>query len=106
MMKGLLAQEPWLYDSQVVELPWRDEHEAAVLRAIKSQKKGGKLSFGLLCSDGLVNPQPPIRRALSLMENLVKKLGHEIVEWKPPSHIRVLDIAVIITTLISSRHIT
>lgn len=94
MVKALLGQEPWLYDPQVIEMPWRDVHEEAIFQAIKSKEKGQKLIFGMLHSDGLVNPQPPVRRALQLVESLVKKLGHEVIEWKPPSHQRATGIAV------------
>ncbi|OBT64939.1 hypothetical protein VE03_05616 [Pseudogymnoascus sp. 23342-1-I1] len=93
MVKALLGQEPWLYDPQVIEMPWRDVHEEAIFQAIKLKEKGQRLIFGMFHSDGLVNPQPPVRRALQLVESLVKKLGHEVIEWKPPSHQRATGIA-------------
>lgn len=79
--KALLAQRPWLHDPQVCEIPWRAEQEAAL-----GLEEGKKLAFGVLRSDGIVNPQPPLKRAIDIMVAKLKELGHEVVEWTPPSH--------------------
>lgn len=92
-VKGLLAREPWLHDPLVVEMPWRDEQEKAIFDLAKGSGSA-KLSFGLMKSDGLVGCHPPVLRALDIVVETVKKLGHEVIEWKPPSHQTMLDIAV------------
>lgn len=89
VMKALLAQEPWLHDPLVHELPWRYEQEKEILEltgAIGDASKAGKLSFGVLRTDGLVTPVPPIRRALDIVVKALQGLGHEVIEWTPPSH--------------------
>jgi amidase len=98
VIQGVLSQEPWLHDPLVHEIPWRDEQEQFVLDAIKTSG-GGQLSFGVLRHDGVANPQPPIHRAIEIVVETAKKLGHKIIEWKPPSHKRALDIAVSLLNL-------
>lgn len=79
MVKSLLILEPWLRDPLVHEMPWRDAHERQILDQIGAkQSQTPKLAFGILRHDGVVNPQPPIRRALHIVENILKKLGHKV----------------------------
>ncbi|KAI9691188.1 MAG: Acetamidase [Bathelium mastoideum] len=82
--KAILSQQPWLHDPLVHELPWRDEQEKEILNLVNSVGDGHKLAFGLLKHDGLVTPHPPVRRALDIAVGTLKRLGHEVVEWKPP----------------------
>src|ERR1700722_10672712 len=93
IMKSILSQEPWLHDPLVAEIPWRDAQEKAVLDMIKSSG-GGQLSFGVMYLDGKIHPQPPVRRAMEIVVKTVEKLGHKVIEWKPPSHARGADLAV------------
>lgn len=93
VIKGVLAQEPWLHDPLVAEIPWRDEKEKEVLELVK-KSGGGQLAFGVIRSDGIVNLQPPVRRAIDIVVKTAEKLGHKVIEWTPPSHQRGLDIAV------------
>ncbi|KAI9743014.1 MAG: Acetamidase [Claussenomyces sp. TS43310] len=92
MLKSILSQQPWLHDPLVVELPWRDEQEQAVLDAVRSGD-GGRLAFGVFRHDGMVQPHPPVRRAIEIVVKTLEKLGHKTIEWKPPSHGRGVDIA-------------
>ncbi|KAF2263108.1 amidase [Lojkania enalia] len=94
VMKAILAQKPWLHDPLVHELPWRYEQEREILEitgAIGDASKVGKLAFGVLKTDGVVNPTPPIRRAIDIVVKAMKDLGHEIIEWTPPSHRHLHD---------------
>lgn len=86
MIESTLRQEPWLYDPAVVDMPWREPQALP--------KDGSKLTFGLYFTDGSVNPQPPVQRALETMKTLIQSMGHDVVEWNPPSHARALQLAV------------
>lgn len=90
VMKSILSQEPWLHDPLVHEIPWRDEQEAHTRQMAQSP---GKLSFGLLGHDGMCSVHPPIKRAIDVMVQTIERLGHQVIEWKPPSHERIEDIA-------------
>ena len=77
LVKSLLSQQPWLHDPLVIEIPWRDEQEKAVLEMIKSEKDG-QLAFGLMKHDGVVKPYPPVQRAIEIMAKTIEKLGHKV----------------------------
>ena len=84
--KALLEQNPWFYDPLVHEIPWRADHEAE----IKATKK---LCFGVLRTDGVVNPTPPVARAIDQVVKAVRDAGHEVIDWNPPSHRTLVDTA-------------
>jgi amidase len=83
--KALLDQKPWLHDPMVHEIPWRGDSEV--------QSEGEKLCFAVMASDGIVNPMPPVRRAVDTVVKALQEQGHKVVEWKPPSHKPILDAA-------------
>lgn len=94
VIKALLSQQPWLHDPAVHELPWRYDLEREILEltgGIGDASKAGKISFGVLRSDGVVNPVPPVLRAIDIVVQALQSLGHEVVEWKPPSHAALLE---------------
>lgn len=37
-----------------------------------------KLAFGILRHDGAITPHPPVQRALDMVVDTLKKLGHEV----------------------------
>ncbi|KAF2757566.1 general amidase [Pseudovirgaria hyperparasitica] len=76
IMKSVLSTQPWLRDPDVVEIPWRDGLSPC----------RPKLCFAVLRNDGMVTPHPPIARGIDIVVEAVKKAGHEVVEWNPPSH--------------------
>lgn len=78
-----LAQKPWLCDPMVHEIPWRTEKEVDV--------KNEKLCFGLLRTDGVVSPMPPVARAIDVLVSALQKAGHEVIQWTPPSHRTIID---------------
>jgi amidase len=82
--QALLQQNPWLYDPLVNETPWRADQEAEI-------KQAKKLCFGILRSDGVVNPTPPVARAVDIVVKAIKYAGHEVIDWTPPSHRTICD---------------
>ncbi|OCK98416.1 amidase [Cenococcum geophilum 1.58] len=94
VIMALLSQEPWLHDPMVNEIPWRYEQEKEIYErtgSMRDASKVGKLVFGVLKHDGLVSPTPPVRRAIDMVVEKLEGLGHEVIEWKPPSHEQILD---------------
>ncbi|CAG8961864.1 hypothetical protein HYFRA_00013664 [Hymenoscyphus fraxineus] len=92
VVKGILSTDPWLHDPLVAEIPWRDEHEKVVLDIVKDGS-GGQLCFGIMRNDGVIHPQPPLKRALDIVIKTIEKLGHKVIEWSPPSHKDGLEVA-------------
>ncbi|KAL2414140.1 Acetamidase [Exophiala dermatitidis] len=92
LTKSILSQSPWLYDPLVVDMPWRDAEEQAVHEILKSTASKGQLTLAALKTDGIVTPQPPVQRAITLVVEALTKAGHKVIEWQPPSHKEILDI--------------
>ena len=95
LTQALLNQKPWDFDPMVHEIPWRYMEENSINENIHDgrgmEKRGGKLCFGVLKTDGVVNPMPPVRRAIEELVAALEKAGHEIVGWSPPSHKTITD---------------
>lgn len=83
VVKSLLSQSPWLFDPMVVEIPWRDEQEKQVWDTANSAT--GQFTFGFMKTDHIVNPQPPVARALEMVAKAIEKAGHKVVPWEFPS---------------------
>jgi amidase len=89
VMSALLRSEPWLRDPNVVPIPWRHTIERETLgrtdehgRAIE----GAALKIGFLYNDGFMKPHPPILRGLRIVQEALAHTGHQVIDWKPPSH--------------------
>ena len=73
----------------VIPLPWRTAEYDFIrsLTATRPSTPSGGLCIGILKTDGVVTPQPPILRAISLLESALVKAGHHVVPWTPtPTH--------------------
>ena len=76
MFKALLSSEPWLRDTELLPLPFRAEAEYNHWRT-------PKLTFGVLESDGMVAPHPPIIRAIREVTKALEAEGHQVfLAWK------------------------
>ncbi|KAL9004650.1 MAG: hypothetical protein Q9188_002541 [Gyalolechia gomerana] len=84
VVKSLLSREPWLHDPLVHEIPWREDQSKA--------PQGPPISFAVFRHDGAVSLHPPVRRAIEAVAESLEKQGHKVIEWKPPSHKRGVDI--------------
>jgi amidase len=91
LVKSFLSQKPWLYDPLVVDMPWRSAEEKEITSVIKASSGKGKLAFGVMRSDGIASPNPPVNRAVQMTVDALKQAGHTIIEWKPPSHEKILE---------------
>ena len=54
----------------------------------------GQLTIGLLVSDGLVDPLPPIVRSLQETARALEAAGHKVIPWKPLSHQEVMEVVI------------
>ncbi|GAA5864174.1 hypothetical protein JCM3774_001244 [Rhodotorula dairenensis] len=73
-LRTVLNKNPGDYDA--TSLPFAF-NETAYGRAAQD----GKLSFGVMRTDHLVTPTPPIRRALETAIERVRAAGHEVIEF-------------------------
>ncbi|KAM0306261.1 hypothetical protein HYE67_002275 [Fusarium culmorum] len=92
VFKSVLGTEPWLRDPAVLPIPFRKEMmDSYMSRAdSKGNAKSGErpLKMGVLWSDGMVGPHPPVLRGLRVVAEALKKAGHKVVDWEPPSQER------------------
>ncbi|KAI9702416.1 MAG: hypothetical protein M1836_000895 [Candelina mexicana] len=80
-MKTIIGAKPWLMEPSVLPFPWRDGEYCS----LKGNEK--RLKIGVLWSDEIVKPHPPVQRALREVVDQLKTIeGVEIVDWKPYKH--------------------
>ncbi|KAH6608293.1 amidase [Trichoderma cornu-damae] len=67
--KAVINGQPWLRDPKCLPIPWREPELPS------------KLRIGVMWHDGMVQPTPPVARALKHTVAKLKAAGHEIVDW-------------------------
>jgi len=88
IMKSVLSTQPWLRDPEVVPIPWRQTVVDSTLSrasADGSSNYNTPLKLGIYWTNGVVGPHPPINRGLRTVVDTLRKAGHKIVDWNPPS---------------------
>lgn len=82
IFESVLSTQPWLRDPAVVPIPFRQDAVDSYLSRANvdgNAKNGGNpLKFGILWTDGVVGPQPPVVRGLHMVADAVKKAGHKV----------------------------
>ena len=53
---------------------------------------GRQLTIGLLMSDGIADPHPPIVRSLQETARALEAAGHKVIPWKPLFHKEIVDV--------------
>lgn len=86
LVTAVLADEPWLHDPLVAEMPWRgDVYETTKADAHTGGKGSGgrqkQLIIGIAPTDGLVTPQPPVLRAIETVATALRKAGHVVIPF-------------------------
>jgi amidase len=81
-LESVLSTQPWLRDPAVVPIPFRQEVVDAYLSRAETdgtaKPSATPLKLGVLWSDGVVAPQPPVLRGLRMVVDAVKKFGHKV----------------------------
>ncbi|THV06030.1 amidase [Dendrothele bispora CBS 962.96] len=81
------STQPWTEDPRLTPLPW-------YYHTPKWTGSGGKIRLGVMWHDGVVYPQPPIRRALkALVDALRKTDAFEISDYEPKMHADLVSTA-------------
>lgn len=71
-VQAVLAGQPWRFDPNALHIAWRQSQYEL------EEHNGGKdLCFGIMWSDGLVKPTPPITRGLKIMKEKLEAQGHK-----------------------------
>ncbi|KAJ6542091.1 amidase signature domain-containing protein [Mycena vulgaris] len=84
----VLGSSPWLREYDLAPIPWR------ISTPPSWSGSNGRIRIGVMWHDGVVLPQPPIRRALkALVTPLSKDGAFEIVEYTPFKHFEASELA-------------
>lgn len=70
-MQTLIGAQPWLIEPSLIPLPWRSSPAG-----FGSSKK--KIRVAVMSWDGIVQPHPPVQRALE--EVAIRMLANELIE--------------------------
>ncbi|KAJ5612581.1 hypothetical protein N7510_005775 [Penicillium lagena] len=94
LFKSVLSQEPWYQDPLVLELPWRDAIVEETRNLIQQAQAGSPtLAFAMMHWNGIDRIHPPVARGLRIVEQTLKRLGHKVISWDPPSHAVLHELA-------------
>ncbi|KAJ7029895.1 amidase signature domain-containing protein, partial [Mycena alexandri] len=84
----VVGSQPWLQEHDLVPLPWR------ISISPGWSGSDGRIRVGVMRNDGVVLPQPPIRRALETMAAALKQSStFEVVEYHPFKHLEASELA-------------
>ena len=54
----------------------------------------GPLTIGLMMSDGIADPHPPIVRSLQETVKALEAAGHKVIPWKPVFQQEILEVII------------
>lgn len=83
LLKSILSTTPWKYDPAVVPVPFRqdviDSYMSRVDYQGHAKSTGQALKIGVLWSDGVVGPHPPVLRGLHMAHDALERSGHKVL---------------------------
>jgi len=88
----VIGAKPWEIDQSTVKMWWRRDE-------VVWKGDGGKSPrVGVMWDDGVVRPQPPMRRALKVAVDKLKAAGLELVDYAPFKSAEAWELAVTVST--------
>ncbi|GAA6063241.1 hypothetical protein JCM10212_000343 [Sporobolomyces blumeae] len=78
--RAVVDAEPWRYDPFALHVPWRQG-----MYDLEEHNGGKALCFGLMSSDGVVKPTPPVLRGLEMVKAALEAQGHTVIDYCPPN---------------------
>lgn len=82
LMKTILDQEPWDNEVSLVPLPW------------KKVDVSRKITVGIMWSDGIVHPHPPMNRVLKNAKEKLQAAGIKVIDWEPYKSMEILQLII------------
>lgn len=83
LMKTVISAKPWLVDPTLSSIEWKEPSPATTK----------KYRIGILMTDDVVTPHPPIIRALEVVKAKLSALPNvEVFEYKPYNHAKAWEI--------------
>lgn len=82
-----LANRPWDHEPSLIEIPWRKGEDD--IQALSPPK----LRIGVIWNDGVVQPHPPVTRALKEVVAALQSGGHQVIRWDTSLHGALINAA-------------
>jgi len=82
--KAVLDGAPWDLDPMALRLPWNE-----AMYSLDEHNNGRELVFGILWHDGVIQPHPPINRALRQVKAALEAAGHKVIDWPALNHAEI-----------------
>lgn len=77
-MKTILSAKPWLHEPALIPTSWNDSYHISPQQPLK---------IAIMWNDEVVQPHPPITRALNIMAARLATVDNiTVVDWKPHLH--------------------
>ncbi|KAL8830206.1 MAG: hypothetical protein Q9191_001567, partial [Dirinaria sp. TL-2023a] len=77
-MQTILSARPWLHEPALLPMPWNTTYQISASQPIK---------IGIIWHDGVVQPHPPITRALKTVASKLASVSNvTLVDWEPHLH--------------------
>lgn len=78
----LLSKHPWRHEPSLIPLPWT---------AVAPTSLPSRLKIGVIRSDNIVLPHPPVTRCMEETIQALTAAGHEIFEWDTTLHRELVE---------------
>ncbi|KAJ7751252.1 amidase signature domain-containing protein, partial [Mycena maculata] len=76
--KAVISEQPWLKDPLVIRKKWSEEEYGLIDHGC-----GEKLCFAIMWNNGVIVPDPPVKRGLAITKNALLAAGHQVIDWIP-----------------------
>ncbi|KAJ7193376.1 general amidase [Mycena pura] len=76
--KAILSKQPWLKDPLVIRKRWSEDEYNLI-----DHGNGQKLCFAIMWDNGVIVPDPPVRRGLEITKRALLAAGHQVIDWQP-----------------------
>ncbi|KAJ7631192.1 general amidase [Roridomyces roridus] len=84
--KSVLSKQPWLKDPLVVRKRWSEDEYNLI-----DHGSGGQLCFAIMWHNGVIVPDPPIRRGLEMTKDALLAAGHKVIDWTPHKQAEITE---------------
>ena len=103
LLSTVANAKPWLRDPNIVPGLW--ESMDLSKRALGHSQPNKGLTFGVLMTDNVMTPLPPVRNVMREMKSTLEKAGHTaVVIPTPPSFSKLLSLSNAVLSITGSQH--
>jgi len=86
--KRVLSKQPWLKDPLVIRKRWSEDEYNLI-----DHGNGQKLCFAIMWDNGVIVPDPPVRRGLEITKRALLAAGHRVIDWQPYKQKEIISTA-------------